>query len=302
MKKLFLGLMILATSSFFIACSDDDDKDQMISYSEVPEVAQKFMEEHFIGFSEADVLSVKLEDNGTYDVKFKNKIEIDFYPNGVWKDIDLNGNSLPSSIAMLLPENALSYVSSTYPNAVIEEIEKIGAYSENGQGFKIELIDDREIYFDAAGNVLKDKGNEDGGKQTVSFDKLPSKTQEFLNTYFKGEIPSSIEKEWNKYEVKYNDEKPNEVEVEFFSNDGSFKSVEAESANEIIRSIIKGVSGSTAILDYLDKNHSAGVIEEFSVAATGITVDKGYVVEIDGKPDYKIYFNEKGEHVKTVRD
>ena len=70
----------------------------------------------------------------------------------------------------------------------------------------------------------------------------------------------------------------------------------------MIRSIIKGISGSTAILDYLDKNHAGAAIEEFSIAASGITIDKGYVVEIDGKPDYKIYFNDKGEHIKTIRD
>lgn len=301
MKKLLLLLTVVAVSSFFIACGDDDE-DQIISYSDVPKNAQEFIKEHFNSFSTTDILSVKLDNNGIYDVKFKNRIEIDFYPNGVWKEIDLNDNTLPSSIAMLLPEKALSYISSTYPNGVIEEIEKIGAYSEQGQGFKIELRDDREIYFDAAGNVLKDKGNANGGKETVALDGLPDISKEFLNTYFKGEIPSKIEKEWNKYEVKYNDDKPNEIEVEFFSKDGSFKSVEAENANDIMRSIINGVSGSTAILDYLDKNHSLGIIEEFSIAATGITIDKGYVVEIDGKPDYKIYFNEKGEHIKTIRD
>lgn len=302
MKKLFLVLTVLVMPLLFIACSDDDDKDQSITFSEVPKTTQAFLKEHFVDFNEADIQSVTLEGDGSYDIKFKNRIEMDFYPNGVWKDIDLNGNALPQSIAMLLPEKALTYLSSTYPGILIEEVEKTGPYAEVGQGYKIELRNDREIYFDAQGNVLKDKTDGNGGKQDVKFEDLLPATKEFLTTYFKGQTPTKIEKEWNTVKVEYNSEQANEVEIEFFSKDGSFYSVEVETVNDAIRAIIKGVSGSDAILVYLDKEHTGGVIEEFSIAASGVTIDKGYVVEVGGKPDYKIYFDIDGKHLKTLRD
>lgn len=302
MKKLFLVLTVLVMPLLFIACSDDDDKDQSITFSEVPKTTQAFLKEHFFDFNEADIQSVTLEGDGSYDIKFKNRIEMDFYPNGVWKDIDLNGNALPQSIAMLLPEKALTYLSSTYPGILIEEVEKTGPYAEVGQGYKIELRNDREIYFDAQGNVLKDKTDGNGGKQDVKFEDLLPVTKDFLTTYFKGQTPTKIEKEWNTVKVEYNSEQANEVEIEFFSKDGSFYSVEVETVNDAIRAIIKGVSGSDAILVYLDKEHAGAVIEEFSIAASGVTIDKGYVVEVGGKPDYKIYFDIDGKHLKTLRD
>lgn len=300
MKKIFLVLTGLIASLILVSCSDDDNNER-VSFSEVPETAKSFLTKHFTDFDEANISYIEKDSDGTYDVKFNDRTEIDFYPNGVWKEIDLNGNTLPNSIAMLLPENALNYISSTYPNAIIEEIEKIEPYSEDGQGFKIELRNDRDIYFDAKGNVLKDKGEESKGKETVKVESLPTMSQEFLNTYFKGQKPNRIEKEWNQYEVEYN-KNQTEVEIEFFATNGSFKSIEADNGTDVIRPIIQGELGSTSILDYLDKNHPRQAINEFSIAASGITIEKGYVVKIDGKPDYKIYFDMTGKHIQTVRD
>lgn len=303
MKKLLFILTFIATAFIFVSCSDDDDNEQRISLTETHEGVQTFLKKHFIDFSEADIDYIELEkSSGVYDVKFKNRIEIDFYPNGVWKEIDLNGNSLPNSIAMLLPESALNYIHSTYPNAIIEEIEKLGNYSEDGQNFKIELRNDRDIIFDASGKVLKDKGETSKDKEeNIAFNDLKPISQEFLNTYFKGQTPSLIEKEWNTYEVIYNKDKANEIEVEFFATDGSFKSVESDQNQDLIRSIIEGI-GSKTILEYLDQNHRGQIIEEFSVAASGITISNGYVVEVDAKPDYKIYFDQNGKYLQSVRD
>lgn len=300
MKKVFLVLMGFIASLILVSCSDEDNNER-VSFSEISETAKSFLIKHFTDFNEFNISYIEKDSDGTYEVMFNDRTEIDFYPNGIWKEIDLNGNTLPNSIAMLLPENALSYISSTYPNAIIEEIEKTGPYSENGQGFKIELRNDRDIYFDAKGDVLKDKGEESKGKETVKVESLPTTSQEFLNTYFKGQTPDRIEKEWNKYEVEYK-KNQTEVEVEFFASDGSFKSIEADNGTDIIRPIIQGELRSTSILDYLDENHLGQAINEFSIAASGITIEKGYVVEIDGKPDYKIYFDLTGKHIQTVRD
>lgn len=301
MKKIFFTLAIMALTLSFVACDNDDNKTRRIDFSEVPETAKTFLTKHFANFSEDDIMSVEVDedDYGTYEVKFKNLTEITFYSNGVWKEIDLNGNPLSESIVRLIPENALTYISSMYPNAIIEEIEKTEKSPDNPLGFKIELKNDRDIYFDLNGDVIRDKGEGTEGKKPIELKDLEDITKDFLNTYFEGLTPKSIEKEWNKIEVEYN----GDIEVEFFAKDGSFKSIEAENNPELMRNVIKGIIGSTAILDYLDKNHQGQVIEEFSVAAAGITIKNGgYVVELDGRQDYKVYFDKEGNYVATVND
>lgn len=305
MKKTIYLLALLFASFAFVACSDDDDDSKRINYAEIPAESKAFIEEHFGVngvFDENEIREVELESNGSYEVKFKNGIEIDFYSNGVWKDIDLNKNVLPNSIAMLIQPNALNYISANYPNAVIEEIEKIEVYSE-AQDFKIELRGDRDIYFDYQGNVLKDKGQTSQGGQNVVLTELPILSQTFLETYFKGMTPSKIELEWNKYEVVFNEDKVNEVEAEFFK-DGTFKSVDTDGADDILRAIIKGETKSSLILDYLAKNHASNRIGEFSVAPAilGEAMKGGYIVELDGRPEYKVYFNASLEHVRTIID
>lgn len=149
MKKLFFALTILVAPIIFTSCNDDDD-DQRIDFAELPAPAKEFLNEHFT-FSDADILWVEKEGDGTFEIKFTNRTEVDFYNNGIWKEVDVNGNQFPNSIVSLLPQSAQDYLNNL--ESTIEEIEKLGAYSESGQPFKVELRNDRDIYFDAAGNL-----------------------------------------------------------------------------------------------------------------------------------------------------
>ncbi|WP_101689365.1 PepSY-like domain-containing protein [Dysgonomonas massiliensis] len=307
MRKIVFILAVVMSSFIIASCSDDDnDNSKAIEFSEMPADSQDFIKKHFGNegaFDESEIRRVEVESNGEYEVLFVNGIEVDFYANGVWKEIDLNGKQLPNSIAMLLPSNALNYISSKYPNSQIEEIEKQGVYSET-QGFKIELRGDRDIYFDYLGNVLKDKGETSQGENNVAKEDLPESIQLFLSTYFADQQPSKIKLEWDKYEIVYNEDKADEIEVEFFK-DGSFKSVDLESENAVVKDIIKGVTKSNLILEYLDANHAGLRIEEFSMAPAilGAKYKDGYIVELDGgKTDYKVYFNASSAHITTIID
>lgn len=307
MRKIVLILAVVMSSFILASCSDDDnDNSKAIEFSEMLADSQDFIKKHFGNegaFDESEIRRVEVESNGEYEVLFVNGIEVDFYANGVWKEIDLNGKQLPNSIAMLLPSNALNYISSKYSNSQIEEIEKQGVYSET-QGFKIELRGDRDIYFDYLGNVLKDKGETSQGENNVAKEDLPESIQLFLSTYFADQQPSKIKLEWDKYEIVYNEDKADEIEVEFFK-DGSFKSVDLESENAVVKDIIKGVTKSNLILEYLDANHAGLRIEEFSMAPAilGAKYKDGYIVELDGgKTDYKVYFNASSAHITTIID
>lgn len=305
MKKAVYLLALLFASFVSVACNDDDNDSKRIEYTDIPVESKAFIAEHFGingTFDEEEVREVELESNGEIEVKFVNGIEIDFYKDGVWKEIDLNGNELPNSVAMLLPVNALNYISANYPSGIIEEIEKIGNQAEH-QSFKIELKGDRDIYFDYQGNVEKDKGQTSQGGNKVELTELPNLAQTFLTTYFKGLTPSKIELEWSKYEVVFNEDKVDEIEVEFLE-DGTFKNVDSEGADDIIKVIIEGVTKSKLILEYLERNHVGQRIEEFSMASSilGEEMRGGYVVELDSKPEYKLYFNADSGLVKTIVD
>lgn len=220
MKKiLFTSIVLLFTSFTFLACSDDDDDYTWKKFSEIPASAQQFVKDHFSAqdgtFDETSIVEIKQEKNGDYEVKFSNRVEVDFYTNGVWKEIDTNGNTLPNSTAMLIPEKALNYISTKYPTAIIEEIEKQGAYSDT-QNIKIELRDDRDIIFDYLGNVISDHGATSGDDdQVMKPEELHAKIQAFLNTYFEGKTPDLVKKEWDEYEVVFNNDTKEEVEIEF---------------------------------------------------------------------------------------
>ena len=50
--------------------------------------------------------------------------------------------------AALVPEAIAKLMATNYPNAKIAQIEK------RGSGYEIELSDDREMLFDASGNMI----------------------------------------------------------------------------------------------------------------------------------------------------
>ena len=304
MKKIFFALTLIVASFTIISCSDSKDDDKRIDYDQLPTLARDFIKENFADL-ESQIKYVEHDKDGTYDVVFRNNVEIEFYSNGDWKDIDLNGYVLPESVALLIPSKALSYVSTTYPGVGIDEIEKIGNQSAT-QDFEVDLINDvADILFDYLGNVKRDKQNTDGGNQIVPIDQLPEASKTFLKKYFEGQTPHKIEKEWDKFEIEYKNG-VNEVEVDFFNsqtNMGEFKSVGIDGSDEIVRTIMKDMLPSA--LDYVNQNYGSYKIEEFSKTPSYFTGELagGYKVEVEqGKTDLDLYFNKNGEFIKSARD
>ena len=72
--------------------------------------------------------------------------KVEFDGNGEWTKVSVGQGTVPVA---LVPEAIAKQVATGYPNATIVQIEK------RGTGYEIELSDDREMLFDAAGNVVK---------------------------------------------------------------------------------------------------------------------------------------------------
>ena len=102
-----------------------------IKFSELPQKAQTYVRTHF---SESDVASVwkdtemlVVED---YTVVLNNGLEIDFYPNGDWKEVKSRGTEIPAKI---IPSGISQYVSQNYNGQRIKELKK------KRYGYKVEL-------------------------------------------------------------------------------------------------------------------------------------------------------------------
>ena len=114
-------------------------KDVQIKFSELPQKAQTYVRTHF---SESDVASVwkdtemlLVED---YTVILSNGLEIDFYPNGDWKEVKSRGTEIPSKI---IPGGISQYVSQNYNGQRIKELKK------KRYGYKVELSGDIDLEF-----------------------------------------------------------------------------------------------------------------------------------------------------------
>lgn len=322
MKKILLyGSLFIALMTGAIACSSDDDKNT-ISYADLPSTTKTFLDNNMAGYTEADILYVEYEKDGTYEVKYRNGIEIDFYSTGEWKKIDLDGREIPTTIKGLVPGEALLYIEQTYPNQKIDDIEKVGSYSSQQglQNIKIELSpSDYDIIFDYKGNVVSDIHNPNlntgggnntgtgGGTSTGTVAGLPVTTQTFLNTYLAGFSNPVVEIKSYKIEVQYNKDRDTEIEVDFYTN-GDFMSIDIEenipASVNVVKNVINGVSGSTKITNYIasQTEFNRHSIEDFSVVTSAVPNAK-YVVKLDGEPvDYKLYFDASGNLVLKVVD
>ena len=132
-RKIVTVITVLFAVNFAAA------KDVQIKFSELPQKAQTYVRTHF---SESDVASVwkdtemlVVED---YTVVLNNGLEIDFYPNGDWKEVKSRGTEIPSKI---IPSAIAQYVSQNYNGQRIKELKK------KRYGYKVELSGDIDLEF-----------------------------------------------------------------------------------------------------------------------------------------------------------
>ena len=119
--------------------------DKMIPYAELPQKAQTFIESNF---DRNSVVSVTEENDRRteYEVRMSDGTKVEFDGNGIWKQVSVVHGAVP---AALVPETIAKLLATNYPNAKIVQLEK------RGSGYQIELSDDREMLFDASGNLIK---------------------------------------------------------------------------------------------------------------------------------------------------
>ena len=137
-KKLLIISLILGLSSSMVFA------DWIVPVTALPQKSRAFINSTFPG-----VQIWKVErDGGKFEVKLSNGVDIDFYMNGDWKDIDGEWVTIPFSV---LPASVANTVKQTYPQAAIIEAEK-----EWGN-YKIKLNNFMELYITASGQLVGQK-------------------------------------------------------------------------------------------------------------------------------------------------
>lgn len=137
-KKLLIISLILGLSSSIVFA------DWIVPVTALPQKSRAFINSTFPG-----VQIWKVErDGGKFEVKLSNGVDIDFYMNGDWKDIDGGWVTIPFSV---LPPSVANTVKQTYPQAAIIDAEK-----EWGN-YKIKLNNFMELYITANGQLIGQK-------------------------------------------------------------------------------------------------------------------------------------------------
>ena len=137
-KKLLIISLILGLSSSMVFA------DWIVPVTALPQKSRAFINSTFPG-----VQIWKVErDGGKFEVKLSNGVDIDFYMNGDWKDIDGGWVTIPFSV---LPPSVANTVKQTYPQAMMVDVEK-----EWGN-YKVKLNNMMELYITASGQLMGQK-------------------------------------------------------------------------------------------------------------------------------------------------
>lgn len=149
-KKLLTALfMFLIVSGILSAQANQYAPDPNAQYgygvplSSIPQNAQSFIRQHFPNI---EVTYIE-RDWDDIEVYLANGTQIEFFPNGDWKEVKTYTN-MPDSI---LPANVMATVKRTYPQAAIIKIEK--QYTI----FEVKLNNMMELYIDGSGNLIGQK-------------------------------------------------------------------------------------------------------------------------------------------------
>ena len=156
-KKLLIALFILSAFSSFLFAQATDNEQNPYSYtpdtnaqygygvqlSSIPQNAQNFIKQHFPNIQ----VSYIERDWDDIEVYLANGTQIEFFPNGDWKEVKCYMN-MPASI---LPANVMATIQRTYPQAAIIKIEKQFTI------FEVKLNNMMELYIDNNGTLIGQK-------------------------------------------------------------------------------------------------------------------------------------------------
>lgn len=145
MKRILSIAMVLFAMTMMVKASDD----KPINVEQLPKAAKEFIATHFVN----EKIAVAKQDTDFMDKDYKvifvsgNKVEFD--KKGVWKEVDCERSSVPSSI---IPSQIKTYLKSNYPDKVVTQIEN---KNKGKYKYEVELDNSMEIKFNKSFEVVE---------------------------------------------------------------------------------------------------------------------------------------------------
>ena len=138
---------ILTTLAGVLCClTACADRPQSVTFNELPEPAQTFIETYF---HTSDIASAIREKDGLdvdYDVRLYDGTDIDFNSNGDLEEIDCQVKAVPDGI---VPQVVVTYVMRQFQR------QSIVKYSIDKRTQEVKLSNGQELVFDDNGNFLR---------------------------------------------------------------------------------------------------------------------------------------------------
>lgn len=133
--------IVLLAAMLMMSFNAKADHDQVITFDQMPEVAQAFHKQFFAN----KVPLVVTVDWDDYTIRYESGEKIEFDKQGNWKEIDCRASLVPVE---LIPEQIKANIQATFPNAIILKIDR------NRRGYEVKLNNGLEVEFSPTFQVI----------------------------------------------------------------------------------------------------------------------------------------------------
>ena len=133
--------ILLLVAMMVMSFSAKADHDQVITFDQMPEVAQALHKQYFA----SKVPLVVTVDWDDYTIRYESGEKVEFDKQGNWKEIDCRASQVPVE---LIPEEIKANIAATFPGAIILKIDR------NRRGYEVKLNNGLEVEYSPTFQVI----------------------------------------------------------------------------------------------------------------------------------------------------
>ena len=133
--------ILLLAAMLVMSFSAKADHDQVITFDQMPEVAQALHKQYFA----SKVPLVMTVDWDDYTIRYESGEKVEFDKQGNWKEINCRSTCVP---AELIPEQIKSHIQATFPGSAIIKLER------NRRGYEVKLNNGLEVEYDPTFQII----------------------------------------------------------------------------------------------------------------------------------------------------
>ena len=140
MKNIRFFLLMAMVMIMSLTMSADDD-DRVITYQQLPQMAQTFLKQHFA----KKVPLVVTADWDDFTIMYETGEKIEFDKKGNWKEVTCRTSKVPSDI---IPQQIKDYIQKNYPGKSVVKLDR------HRSVYEVKLNNGIEIEFNRSFQVI----------------------------------------------------------------------------------------------------------------------------------------------------